>query len=465
VFGTYDGGAVSTQVNIQASGVFALVPQGDGGYANFADTSTNPSSVEIDGVPLGTDYLFEEGTSLNETTERTLDLGSAFAGRPDATQVSNFDNVNVNLTNLLPISSFSQSIETFAFNDGVGNFDIQNYLITLDGGFVSLGDTALQGFIDWSTFNELGSTGFTVDPTKGDTLFVGELSSFDGGDNGATIDQPLARFIDLTGATIDTSGNSSLSGALVDVPRTIPLSISIPRSVSTDTDFTSGVTYQSSYVDLGVLPEVDVYGFYAGFPDLIIETSSVTGSQQPYAVDTTYGNPYPVEWPVFGLVHVGYTESLVVDPGVGGTYQPLLGYERDDLAAALPAIYTPALSPVRNIMVNGQSAGTDLTGVTTTPTISWTAPAQGTPTAYYVILTSLIYDPNSQFVTAQTALFTTLLPTTTSFTVPPGVLDNQSKWYFLVEAVSLPNTDLTKAPFRLSLPAEYAINATHLISP
>jgi hypothetical protein len=447
--------------------VQALLIQGDGGYISEVGHRTVPGAFEIDNVPDNVAYFLADGDFMTETTSRTPELGTPLIGRSnviliDPTQVT--DPVALQLTNFLPIEP-GQIIEFSALNDGIINFDTEDYLVTLDGGTVQPGDVTMEGTIDWANINDLDLESAIVDSTQGDTLFVAQLVAQDGGDNGATVDNVLSRFLDLTGQTITEAGDDVLVGALVDVPMSEPLAINVPRTVPTETDFTSGISYLDSVVDVGVLPGSDTYGAYQGFPDLLISQSTAAGPS-PYALNTSFGNPYPAAWPEIVTVKVEYGLPLVVDNAhPNGTYVARARYELDSTVGNLPATYTPSLGPVRSIQINGLDANVDLTRTTTTPTISWQPPAVGTPTAYRVALIRLAYNINAQAVIREYFFSIDLPPTTTSVTIPLSLIDPSHKWYIEVDAISEPNSDLTQAPFHSSLPYEIVQNLTHFISP
>ncbi len=462
--GTYDGGELKVPSDFGVA-ISALLPQA-GGYATFPAAITDGGTFEIQNVPAGSDYFLHLNALYDETTSRTPDLSVLKPGRPDAVQLdpSTPDPVFVGLVNFLPLD-YNQLFEVAAFNSGVVNFEIENFLTTEDGGTVQPGDTAMLGTIDWASFNEEGGGPATVDPSLGDTLFVGQLVVTDAGDNGASYNQVLARFGDLTGTVINGNGNSAMNGSMVAVNPTTPLSIVLPRTVATSSDLVSGAQFSQVFVDISLLPSAGTYGFWDGTVDLAYCASTAAGPL-PFVVNTSYGNPYPIDWTPFAYLSMAYNLPLVVDPGAGGTRNVGLGYVTEVSMQNLPSAYTPSPGPVRNILVNGQSTNADLTGVGTTPTISWTAPSQGTVTAYQVELWSLVYDATTTPpLTVARPMRALLKPTTTSFTVPSGILNSSHKWYITVQAYSEPNTDLSQTPFLTSLPLSYSTNATHFISP
>jgi hypothetical protein len=115
--------------------------------------------------------------------------------------------------------------------------------------------------------------------------------------------------------------------------------------------------------------------------------------------------------------------------------------ERVAMPGATPV--QPALSPVQAPLVSGLDALSPQTGVGLTPTLSWTAPASGTVTAYLVELRAL-GAANGATVSTPVAAFTT---TATSVAVPPSYLQPGGSYYARIEAITMP-VGGPSAPFR-----------------
>jgi hypothetical protein len=102
----------------------------------------------------------------------------------------------------------------------------------------------------------------------------------------------------------------------------------------------------------------------------------------------------------------------------------------------------PAVTPVQSPRIGDVDAFGDLTGVGETPTVSWTAPSVGTPTAYVVEVSRL---DAAGGVTSATPV---LRHTTAQLkvTVPPGILVAGATYFARVTA--LVSTVPITAPYR-----------------
>src|SRR5262249_18328743 len=93
------------------------------------------------------------------------------------------------------------------------------------------------------------------------------------------------------------------------------------------------------------------------------------------------GNPYPPDW-LYARYALSFALSCPLpDRGTPGNAETDIG-----IVTAAPGDdpVVPVVGPVADLHVGGQDLDTARTGVGTTPTISWTAPALGTPTSYEI---------------------------------------------------------------------------------
>src|SRR5215831_15640215 len=149
---------------------------------------------------------------------------------------------------------------------------------------------------------------------------------------------------------------------------------------------------------------------YAYLPSLV-DVDPVLASRD---VDQTiaFGNPFEnagSRWTDF--VRVRYAMPVRI-PGVGAIMAVYL--QATPIDALGDAALAPAISPVRNVKVNGLAANTEQSGVGPTPAISWDAPATGSATSYAVILRAIV--PNGASLTIAPA--GTLYTRSTSLTLP-----------------------------------------------
>ncbi|MBX3154953.1 MAG: hypothetical protein KF773_03050 [Deltaproteobacteria bacterium] len=131
---------------------------------------------------------------------------------------------------------------------------------------------------------------------------------------------------------------------------------------------------------------------------------------------------------------------------------PLAGRTEVDLA--------PVLSPVRDVQIDGRAATEPLAGVGTTPTLTWLAPAVGTPTGYEVTVYEAVTVGDSRRINKVATFYTR----GTKLDVPATVLD-RSPVVFNITAVMSPGRDRAKTPFQGSLPFASTDYLTSVVVP
>src|SRR5205814_5666177 len=91
-------------------------------------------------------------------------------------------------------------------------------------------------------------------------------------------------------------------------------------------------------------------------------------------------------WGEIGLVRwLGGVTTQV--PGTLPAFTPLfsgISWTADARDLAAPRVLTPPISFVRNFRIDGQNGFADQALASLTPTVSWDAPAMGTPTLYSI---------------------------------------------------------------------------------
>jgi hypothetical protein len=120
----------------------------------------------------------------------------------------------------------------------------------------------------------------------------------------------------------------------------------------------------------------------------------------------------------------------------------------------------PVVSPPLQLQIDGVAATSPLTLTSTTPVVSWTAPATGTAAYYRVIFTHLTYSNNrlSKFSL-------TLLTNQTQVRLPPTMLFGGGQHYVgNVQAVAMPNASFANTPFQVALPEARADAFTALVT-
>ncbi|MBS2030656.1 MAG: hypothetical protein JST54_22320 [Deltaproteobacteria bacterium] len=462
-----DAGWINRNNDLSQLSIAGMVVLADAGYQSLDGVGASDGTFTIDGVPQGASYL----VFLNDytgvlTSARVLDLGYVVGGRPDDEQLAYGQglSVAVNVTGIQPIDVSQELVEAIAPNDAFYNFDFQYPFAPADGGLAS----ALVGSADWSTLNEY-SNPVGVDPTHGDALYISQLVTVDAGDNGALSLRSLVGFADLTGASIGASGTNTLSGALAPVVGATPFSAILPREMPGASDLPTGSGPWYGGMNLSAFPGDVAFGQYSWSADLLYVYNTDFSSSSPWTAAANYANPYPPSWPVVATASLVSYLKLTVDSRTGGALYVRPQYQYVDLLSSFPSTLTPAISPPRDVLVNGRPSNVAQTGIGKTPVITWYAPSLGTATYYSVAVHQVDYDATAQRVSDyQVGSFIVPAPTT-QLTLPDGILDNSgatssSRFYLVVLADN--NVGFSSsAPFRSVLPEESASTVTNLLAP
>jgi hypothetical protein len=153
--------------------------------------------------------------------------------------------------------------------------------------------------------------------------------------------------------------------------------------------------------------------------------------------------------------HVGYTAPSATTP-----LDVTVSVGRREAMPPATAL-TPTLTPVQAPTINGLSAFSTLTGVTTSPVLAWTAPLVGTPSSYQVE----VYRLDAVAGASVGTLVATWQTGATSIAFPPGVLTAGATYYARITANSIAADPFSTAPFRRVVAAAYASTLTGTWSP
>ena len=155
----------------------------------------------------------------------------------------------------------------------------------------------------------------------------------------------------------------------------------------------------------------------------------------------SYRDPLPASWSRF----VSATATFLTPTRLAGTTTGGVSGTVGDLwpLAQVPAVFAPRLSPPTAFMIGTALASGTGTLLTLQPGLRWAAPARGTASGYQVRLYKLVAAGTRTTKQPVLELFTT----TTSMTVPPGVMTAGGTWVFAVDAVSILDGSFADEPF------------------
>jgi hypothetical protein len=270
---------------------------------------------------------------------------------------------------------------------------------------------------------------YLVDSGQGDTMLVYQKTDASAGDLAY---QAVIRAAEVTNFSQADGESKTLLTSLHDVEM---------RSLSftwNQTDFAKIAADVSPLGkvmdhDFTVIPEPAGPGrFSIGFvPDIFYMRvdAELEGTRDRSVQNARFGNPYPSAWPLWAIA----STDVYVDQGQGlGTWVSVDVFGSLEALTGRPII--PIVGPPRELQVNGVSATRTVGGAGTTPTISWKAPALGTPDGYGVGISQEGEDPLGQAGQTRLTEVASFSLTGTSLRVPPGVLQDGSRYVIQVRA-------------------------------
>jgi hypothetical protein len=419
----------------------ALVPAEGGQWTTIAGAGEADGTFRIPGVPDAPYVLrvvFPNGVPRHiYTSARDIDLGTERAGRVDAVvPMISPTNVVSDLTNLAPWQGFDD-IEWFVPNTNAWTTLL--YAAIPPENPPAAGATTVNALtLDWS--GAYGSA--LIDNAKGDVLTLFQLSQQTGPDN--LIYNTVTRFASFDDIAQVDGGDVTASGALADVPQDQSASLDLRP-----TAFASHIAaMHPSAADLGfsayiiTLPGAGMYGAFGNSADLFVLQLG-DGAPDVDLGPVAYGNPYPAAWGSLLIASNAVRKSYTV-PGAN-TPANVVGsiFAAGDVASLTAGPIQPVVSPVQDLQVNGMSALDDLSGVTETPTLSWTAPELGSDVSYVIRVETLSNVNGAGRATVAASLYTK----DTQVVLPPGILGAGSSYFVRIRAIVTP-IDITAHPFR-----------------
>lgn len=199
---------------------------------------------------------------------------------------------------------------------------------------------------------------------------------------------------------------------------------------------------------------------YTGLPTLV-ELGPVAGDADVADV-IEYGNPFVTQGaPWTELVAVAYAMPVQIPTagGMAGLHAMVVTAQAVDPGAESLAL-APAISPVRNVRLDGRPLDAAVTGAAAAPTLTWDAPALGTATGYSVTVHAIATSPTGVAATPLATFHTR----TTSLAIPATVLAGTSSYVLTITAIAAPTVDLTTRPFAGGLPYASADHVTALVT-
>jgi len=419
-------------------------------------------SFSIIGVPAGNYWLRRETLETPEflwTGESTLDLGRVYGGRADQSLVktSYTPAFTLNLTNLAP---WGDPLRWFIPKLGwYGATHASNF--SANGPLA--GDTAVVN-------GQIASLPYywpLINGNKGDKLTL--IQTAPGQSGLFTYTSPIRQM--AVPAFTQVEGQAvSISGAFQTLP-TSPCSVQLNadsfRSLATSVHpaakenplsfevFTQPVTADSPLLQ----SRSEGTGF--GYPRLL--NGSLGGDSSSYNLSLSMGDPSPSGW--LKLYRASAEVYAFGDPIPGTTNNSWTHSFLQTIDVLPPSPDTPLaarISPPRTLRINGLDLQQPQTGVGLNPTLSWTAPALGTPSIYRIEIVKFVIAANS--TQSNSTPVATLWTRSTTITLPNGVIEAGQCFTVVIHAESNPLTS-GQRPFAKGFPFASAGAHSALITP
>jgi hypothetical protein len=442
-----------------AGGTWAPI---DGGAISLA------GSFSIPNVPTGPYQLVvrlplgggREIVHVLETSSSDVDLGYDVLGRSDATAASVGSQVTLDFAGLTPWLA-EDEVDATAF-------DVDVFDVLLSGTAVDTGQTTtLVGtFVDWGA--RTGGRSLNV-LTGADVLHLHQLSTETATDGVTAYAYQRAT---VSTAVLGVPTPTTIQAALAPVVDTGTVTVSwdpeafeaLLGSLGPPAATAAGshrlLVESAPYASLAAAP-VAAYGTpqlfrmvrAPGGPDVTLAPISVPPITYGRFLDVALASEWRrAEFAATVSYQVSGATPLQVVASVG---------RRDRMAPAPATPIVPAVGPVQSLLVAGAPALGTIPATGLTPTLSWSAPAIGTPTRYEVRLHRL-EAPSGATISQPVATFR---QTATSLTVPADVLQAGGTYYAEITAYVLAGDGFAAAPLRRTQVFSHATTLTSPFSP
>jgi len=438
------GGVTHVPVDFRdAAVVYADEP--DAGLRAYPGIGNGDGTFRVDGVPEGVEWYVKAdwyaiGVPVYAfSRDRRIDLSEHVLGRADVRFVAEAGAplgrdgggdgktaIHFTVRNLSPYTG-RDTFELVAVNVGFFNPSVAN----VREGATVVSSNPLK--LDASTLDNVDpvALGTPVIDGRGrnDLTYLTQATPVsDAGAVGVTRSMRSSTFTLVSGET------ATLDGDLEVLSPAAPYTVQWDHSAFTRHAGTisKSATIREQFLYLSTIPGGDVAGQSGAAPDLFGYDAPALASGVE-RVTLAYGDPFPSTWQRFVTLGIQAASSYTVVTDGG----PAIGQVPASLACNYPMpqydgrVLGPIISPVQSPLINGGSAFDDQRSVTTRPTITWSPPALGTPTTYYVSIREIVLRQGAPEVRAVAKLVTGA----TRVTVPPGILELGRHYTFALGAI------------------------------
>lgn len=435
---TTDGDGGSRPCGFGANAPQAILVGEDGGLTTIAATVRPDSSFTLANVPMGPFFL-KIGTTWFKTTERRVSLDFESLGRVDGALAGAGTTLTVNATNMQPWDAQNHFMSLYSSNAGISMEAFSLYTSSTPFG----GETSYNFQIPYELYSSQLQVPM-IDSTKGDSVIVTQMAANASGEY-RILGAGTASTVSMVSGQANTTTVS-----LAPPPMSMtPLDVNVPSFSMYQADFTTGTTPQLN-VEFNTGPKPvhergnDGLAFVWGsYPE--------PGTTATLPNPLSYPNPFPSTWGTTVAIQYGATVSRLMT----GATEARRYFSGISTTVAIQALASPigaTISPPRDVQLNGMPFANAQTAVGRTPTIVWTAPTLGTVSRYLLRVEQLQLSTGR--TTGRTVGTFYLLPTDTTFTLPPNLLSTGQSYVIVLSAYALTGNTLRElSSFRFPISA------------
>jgi hypothetical protein len=442
-------GEMVIPADLRSLPVSAVVPPS---FAAIAGVTTANGTFSIEGVPEGAFYLKLDRRYL-EMSGSAVDLSFSLLGRPGVGAATATTPLTFDVSNLATWQA-ADEIQMFVPGSGTIAYAMES---NASAGVPAVGATSLAGFVfDLSRADYRA----LIDGSAGDELYLTQLATQT--TSGRTF-RTVARSVVPAPFTVTNGGSANVSGTFATVTQATLDAIWDRPAFAAELIARSPRTSASNWSTfaVSVLPEASTRGFYHGAADVVVFAPGYSPDESTVTAAWSYGDPFPAAWSRF--VWCRFFTYRTVQLGSAApeiVFAELLAFrDLETISAQAPLV--PVVGAVVDPLINGSDAFGALTGIGTSPTLSWTEPQIGAATKY-VVRVKAVTNAGGQTTLATIA---TLETTATQIVVPPNILMPGDTYMFQIISRSEAGVDHEVTPNVYSLPAGWASITTAMATP
>jgi hypothetical protein len=440
----FPNGTEQSNPNALGGSTVTLFYESPGGEWFTAPSMPDPTEVRFDQVPEG-DYVIDllrpnSAHLLYVSDAPTLNVGPKIAGRRSAS----YSAVTLLVVDA-GVGTTGRPPDSLGLSSFTAGF-VRDSTVTTRSGAESLRASA-----DLST----GTFPFTLNAGDDLTLVLNRSVT----DSGVTVTSTLMG-TEVAAPAITTGQTVQLAVTLSDLPResaTVGLASSEYAQFISEVNPMATANSHRLIVSKSFTDEsLDGGGDFDGRSMALLQ---VTAGSADFTSELDWGNPFPsANHPT--LVRATQSASLVFTLQGRTTTRGFDALVTQRFARDTTML-RPALSPPRFVRLNGATAFVDRNGVSTTPTLEWTAPSLGQPTQYSVNVYRVV---TSGTALSQQLVFLAITPRT-RLRIPPGLLMSGEVYFALVTAQRVRANDVRLTPNRTSKTLDEVTAITSLFAP